>query len=404
MDLKTVIARQAEHCDSFYLYDENRILQDTGRLKRSFPQVEFLYSIKCNPNPHVVRSIFGQGFGADAASLGEVLLAGEAGLAREKVFFSAPGKTLSDLRAALPRAVVIADSLGELALLNQAAEEAGKPVSIGVRVNPDFSFSGGPGQSSKFGVDEEALYDFLGAASLPHLRITGLHVHLRSQELQAPALAAYYENMLALAERFQRACGCELEYVNMGSGMGIPFSPQDRPLDVEALSHAVGQRLDAFRKAHPRTKLLIEVGRYAAGKSGVYVTKVLDRKVSRGTTYLILKNTLNGFARPSVARMVCHFSQEADPAPWEPLFTCRDAFEIFTLKDEPPCEKVTLVGNLCTATDVIAENLDLPRLEPGDVLVLTNAGAYAAVMTPMQFASQQPPEELFLTAEGQLLK
>lgn len=399
-DLRPVIAREAERHDSFYLYDERRILEHTERLKRLFPQIDFLYSIKCNPNPHVVRSVFAQGFGADAASLGEVLLAGEAGLAKERIFFSAPGKTEDDLREALPRSVVIADSLGELELLDRLAGE--REISAGVRINPAFSFSGGPGLPSKFGVDEDQLFRFLEKTH--RVRLTGIHVHLRSQELHAPALAAYYENMLALAERVRSALGRELEYVNMGSGMGIQFSPKDEPLDVEALASTAGAGLDAFRRAHPGTKLIIEVGRYAVGKSGVYAAKVLDRKVSRGVTYLLLKNTLNGFARPSVAYMVGRFSPEADPAPWEPMFTCRDAFQILTLKDEPPCEEVTLAGNLCTATDVIAEGLPLPRLERGDVVVLTNAGAYAAVMTPMQFASQQRPAELFLTADGRVLE
>lgn len=402
MDFKTIIARQAERHDSFYLYDERRILEDTERLKRNFPQVDFLYSIKCNPHPQVLRSVFRQGFGADAASLGEVLLAQEAGLPKEQIYYSAPGKTSADIRGAMGKAVLIADSLGELGLLDQLAGEAG--LSVGVRVNPEFSFTGGPGLSSKFGVDEDQLFRFLRESPPAHLRIAGIHVHLRSQELHAPALAAYYENMLALAERVRQVLGYELEYVNMGSGMGIQFSPEDSPLDVEALSRAVTECLDAFRRAHPSTRLIIETGRYAVGKSGVYATKVLDRKVSRGVTYLILKNTLNGFARPSVAYMVRRFSQEAAPAPWEPMFTCKDAFGILTLKDEPPCEKVSLVGNLCTATDIVAEGLSLPRLDRGDAVVFTNAGAYAAVMTPMQFASLERPAELFLTAEGEIVE
>lgn len=404
MDLNTVIARQAEQHDSFYLYDENRIIQDMTRLKRNFPQVEFLYSVKCNPNPHVVRSVFGQGFGADAASLREVLLAREAGLPKEQIFYSAPGKTLSDLREALSQSVIIADSLGELKRLDQASGESGTDICAGVRLNPSFSFFGGEGQASKFGIDEEQFYDFLKESPLEHVSITGIHVHLRSQELQVSALAGYYENMLALAERVRQALGRELEYVNMGSGMGIQFSPKDQPLDVEALSRTVAERLDAFKEAHPRTKLLIESGRYAVGKSGVYVSKVLDRKVSRGVTYLILKNTLNGFSRPSLAQMVRRFSPEADPAPWEPLFTCRDAFAIQTLKDEPPCETVHLVGNLCTAADIAAEGVELPRLDCGDVVLFTNAGAYAAVITSMQFASLERPAELFLRADGRILR
>ena len=191
MDLKTVIAQQAERYDSFYLYDERCILEHTERLKRGFPQVEFLYSLKCNPDPHVIRSVFAQGFGADAASLGEVLLAEEAGLPKEEIFFSAPGKTPGELRTALSKSNIIADSLGELELLDRLSEELGTVTSVGVRISPSFSFSGGPGLPSKFGIDEDQLYRFLETSPLSHIEIAGIHVHLRSQELRAPALAAY---------------------------------------------------------------------------------------------------------------------------------------------------------------------------------------------------------------------
>ena len=140
---------------------------------------------------------------------------------------------------------------------------------------------------------------------------------------------------------------------------------------------------------------MIEVGRYAVGKSGIYVTKVMDRKVSCGKTYLILKNTLNGFIRPSLARLVCIYGGAA--APCEPLFTSEDAFEIRTLKEDgAEKETVTLVGNLCTAADVAAENVTMPRLDVGDVVIFTNAGNYGAVLSPAQFSSQARPAAGFL--------
>ena len=148
---------------------------------------------------------------------------------------------------------------------------------------------------------------------------------------------------------------------------------------------------------------MIEVGRYAVCKSGLYVTKVMDKKTSHGTTYLILKNTLNGFIRPSLAKLVEHYAVEETPASSEPLFTARDAFQFLTLKDEAPSETVTLVGNLCTATDVIAENIPMPHLECGDTVIITNAGGYAAVLSPLQFSSQERPAELFLTQSGEVI-
>ena len=397
--LKDGIAKYAEDFDSFYLYDESGIHAHMESLKSNFPNVDFLYSIKCNSNPHVLRSIFAAGFGADAASMGEVLLAEKAGLTKEDIFYSAPGKSREDIEAAVSRAVLIADSIDEIKRIEAAAERLGENVEIGIRLNPDFSFDGNAGRPSKFGIDEEQAIAFLKGSDLCRIKITGIHVHLKSQELEADVLASYYSKVLRLAEKFENLCG-GLKYVNMGSGMGISYSPQDTPLDVMRLAAAVESRLNTFRTRYPDTKIIIETGRYVVGKSGFYVTKVTDRKTSYGRTYLILKNTLNGFLRPSLAKLVAHYSGEASPDGSEPLFTSTDAFEFLTLKEDARLETVTLTGNLCTASDVVAEDLQMPHLVCGDSVIITNAGSYGAVLSPMQFSSQEKPIELFLNKNG----
>lgn len=400
--LKEAISCNADQWDSFYLYDERRILESIKHLRLHFPQVDFLYSIKCNSNPHVLRCIFSQGFGADAASVGEVLAANEAGVSATHIYYSAPGKSMKDIETAIDRSVLIADSIGEIQRIQEVANRLGKVVKIGIRVNPEFTFSGDGGQASKFGIDERQAIEFIRKNSCENIKITGIHVHLKSQELDDTILAAYYKRMLQLAERFERVCG-NLEYINMGSGMGIQYSPTDTPLNLSALGSAVQKKLDEFRGAHPDTKIIIEVGRYAVGKSGYYVTKVMDRKVSYGKTYLILKNTLNGFIRPSLAKLVEHYSSEKAPLGSEPLFTSTTAFEFLTLKEETPSETVTLVGNLCTSADVVAEDIMMPHLEYGDIVIITNAGSYAAVLSPNQFSTQEKPEELFLTQNGEVI-
>ena len=190
----------------------------------------------------------------------------------------------------------------------------------------------------------------------------------------------------------------------MGSGMGIPYALSDAPLDLPFLADCAAEMIGNFRRRFPRTRIIIEVGRYAVCKSGVYVTQVLDRKLSCGKTYLILKNTLNGFIRPSLAKLVEKFVRDSEPAAAEPLFTETDAFQLIPLREGEAPECVTLVGNLCTAADVIAENVMLPHLECGDSIVITNAGAYAAALSPVQFSSQEPPAELFLTVDGRFLE
>lgn len=399
---KTVIAEQAKHHDCFYLYDESIILRSIETMKQTFPQVTFLYSLKCNPNPHVIRSVFSQGYGADAASLGEVLLAKEAGLDKDRIYYSAPGKTIAELREGMKYAHLIADSLSEIERIDKLSEEQGIVTDIGVRINPAVAFYGGKALPAKYGVDEDQFFAFLKENNCKHIRITGIHAHLKSQVLDAAALANYQKNVLGLAERVEEACGRELAYVNLGSGVGIPFAAADAPMDMSVLQASAREHFDAFLAAHPNTKLFIETGRYTVGKSGVYVTKVIDKKVSCGVNYAILKNTFNGFVRPSMGVMVGKYHE--DPIAIEPMFTCKDAFQIIPLKDaDTPTEKVTLVGNLCTAADYIAEDIELPRLDFDDIIVITNAGAYAAVVTPMQFSTHTKPAELFLRTDGTVL-
>lgn len=399
-DIRGIIGKLKAESDNFYIYDECWIKKCVSRLQSCFPQIKFLYSIKCNNNRHVMRSVFDQGLGADAASVSEVHLATECGLPKDEIYYSAPGKTRKDIEEAFGKAIIIADSINEIKLIDSIARERGVIPEIGIRLNPAFSFYSEKGIPSKFGVDEAQAIEFIKSNQCHNVKICGIHVHLRSQELNPSVLERYYKKMIDLAERFIEICG-PLKYVNMGSGMGIQYSKANPTLNVSELAETVKCKLLKFKTAHPDTLLIIETGRYAVGECGMYVTTVLDRKVSQGKTFVILKNTLNGFARPSLERLVAHYSPEEKPAGCEPLYSYKNAFDFLTLNKEPgETERVTLVGNLCTFSDVVAEGIEMPRLEPGDTVIITNAGAYGAVLSPMQFSSQCKPEEFFVSTEG----
>ena len=316
----------AEKWDTFYLYDESGILKSLNALTSNFPQVDFLYSIKCNPNPHILRCIFEYGFGADAASAAEVALAYENGVPADNIYYSAPGKTAKDIESCIGKAVLIADSIDEIHRIQAAAAQRSEVVSIGMRINPSFTFSGAGGAPSKFGIDEAQALEFLQGNSLQHVKIAGIHIHVKSQELHEEVLAAYYKRVFEIAKKCAELCG-GLAFVNMGSGMGVPYSQTDAPLDLTELSAVAKESINEFQNSFPDTKLIIEVGRYAVCKSGIYVTKVADRKVSYGKTYLILQNTLNGFIRPSLARLIEHYAPKGDLPGTEPLFTSRQAFD-----------------------------------------------------------------------------
>ena len=395
---RSVLLEQLKHHNSFYLYEESVILDSIAQLKGNFPGAQFLYSMKTNPYNRVLDTVFAQGFGTDAASLGEVIASEEHGVPAELIYFSAPARTEADLRAAYGRCVLIADSLREVETIAKIGAEKGEIPEIGVRINPDFTFAADHGVPVKFGIDEEALWN----ADLSGVKLVGIHVHAKSQELSAEILANYYKNMFALIGRVQEKLGVSLRFVNFGSGLGIPFVKGDEPLDVEYLGRKFQEMRDACKAQWPDLQILIETGRYTVGRSGTYVMKVIDKKVSYGKTFLLLNNTLNGYSRPAVSLMAHGFT--ANPAPYEPLYMAIDEESYTVLSDNEDLETVTIGGCLCTSADIIAKDVSLPRMEIGDGLALANAGCYAAVMTPMQFAFLQPPAQLFLTCDGKVLK
>lgn len=398
-----LLLEQLEKHNSFYLYDEEGIANAAQQLKTDFPGVEFLYSIKANPAGRVLDALFAQGFGADASSLNEVLYAQERGVPKRRIYYSAPGKTRTGLRRAVGRCVVIADSFHELTMLEDVARELNEPLSVGLRLNPAFTFAGDGGVPGKFGVDEEEFFACINwLRTLDNVLINGIHVHAKSQELNPAALAGYYRRMFGLADRVETALGYPLDFANFGSGLGICWSEQDLPVDTAALGEVFSDLLAEYRIGHPKTKIYIETGRFVTGQNGIYVTKVIDKKVSRGKTFVLLYDTLNGFARPCLSRMIAGIDKTA--APCEPLYAGADTYTLRILNPRPETETVTLAGNLCTAADIVAQDIPLPRLEIGDGVVFSNAGCYSAVMTPMQFASLIPPAQLFLTAEGEVLE
>lgn len=387
-----------EH-NSFYIYDGSVIEKKIGEYKSSFPDVEILYSLKTNPNKRVRELIFSKGIGADAASINEVFYAVEAGVQKELIQFSAPGKTKDDLIKALDVATITADSLSEIKLINQIGIDNKKVYEIGVRINPNFTMTSDDCQPSKFGVDLDLFKEnWPMLSTLSNVKIVGLHIHAKSQVLDTDLLKKYHENVLDLAKELKCSLPLDLKFINLGSGIGLPYSSQDSPCDIKELGNSTALLINNLKSSLADVKVYIESGRYLVGEAGTYVTKVLDKKQSMGKNMIILANTLNGFIRPSMNQLVSNYASGPNLPMTEPLFTSLDSFPP-TVINQMPCEEreiVTLFGNLCTAIDVVAKDIELPKLEIGDLILYHQAGAYSAVVTPMEFSSQNKPVEIFL--------
>ncbi len=376
-----------------YVYDKKIIDEACEELKRELPGFDFLYSIKANPFEPVVRTIAGHGFGADAASWREVEESLACGIRPENIFFSAPGKTENDLRRAWDKCTIIADSLHEIQLLNGIAADKGITADIGLRVNPLFAMGGGNASPSKFGIDledTEALKNTLQAC--PNVRVTGMHVHLRSQVLDADMIAQYYRDVMRTAAELKNTCGTEMQFINFGSGIGTVYdSLKEKPVDLARLCEGTAELMKMNEALGAR--LLIETGRFVVCHAGTYYTPVVDKKTSHGVTWLIVPNGMNGFLRPAIASLISTVAH-GEPVPgMEPLFTNENEFEVRVLNDAEEKETVNVVGSLCTALDVIRNNITLNKAEIGDLIEITNAGSYAFPLSPQFFSSHTIPAQ-----------
>ena len=375
-----------------YLYEKDIIESNCKQLKSVIQDAEFLYSIKANPFLPVVKTISSQGIGADAASSNEVLLSEKAHIKPEMIYYSAPGKTEQDIVTAWNKCTFIADSFHELDLLEQKSAQEDKILEVGVRIHPNFPMFDGNIVSSKFGIDEDLLFDT--AWKYPHLIITGIHIHLQSQILDANILSRYYYNCYKLAEKINSLPHANIKFINFGSGIGIVYDEMnEKPLNIEEIGHTIGE-IAKKNKEGINTKLFLETGRFLTCNAGTYFTPIIDRKISRGKTYIVVQNALNGFLRPIMSELLKKATgQNFSISPQEPFFTSVNQCNFNIVGNTNETEVVDIVGTLCTALDVMAKDISLPKSKIGDILAVSNAGSYAFTLSPFAFSSHEPPKE-----------
>lgn len=387
----------------FYVYDMRAIRERALALRKVLGDTSLLYSIKCNPNKTILRHLADMGLGMDAASRGEVLLARETGLGAEQILYSAPGKSVEDLRATLGLCTIVADSWGELARLQNLCASFGVCACAGLRASPAISFGGGAfpdiGQAGpdKFGVDEESLAEHMDLVrGLTHVRVRGLHVHVRSQVLSASALAGAFAHVACMA-RALGDMGLELSFVNLGGGLGIAHGPHG-DLDLAELGEGLAKAVAPLRERALRVYL--ESGRYLVGEAGYFVTPILDIKESRGKTFVLAPGLLNHFLRASLAAFMQGLPlREGFAGPAEPLWSGPGIFTPRIIGKPVPGRVVTVCGTLCTANDVAARDVFLENVAVGNLLVFPRAGAYACSLSPHGFASHIPCAELVWPAD-----
>ena len=372
----------------FFAYDRQRVSNRIADLRRQLPeQIHVNYAIKANPMPAVIQHLAGLVDGFDVASAAEMQAALDTIMPPEHVSFAGPGKTQEELARAVAAGITVAlESENEMRVVATLAERQGRRPRVVVRVNPDFQLKaagmrmgGGPQQ---FGVDAERIPQMLGELGQMDLDFAGFHIFAGSQNLDAAFLCDVQRKTIELATSLAAHAPAEVLHLNMGGGFGIPYFPKDRPLDLARVGANLADLTPRIAAAFPRARVMIELGRYLVGEAGVYVTRVIDRKESRGQVFLVTDGGLHHHLAASG-----NFGQ---------VIRRNYPVAIGNRMEEPAAETVSIVGCLCTPLDLLADKVTLPRAEAGDLVVIFQSGAYGLTASPTDFLSHPRPPEILV--------
>ncbi|MES2758023.1 MAG: pyridoxal-dependent decarboxylase, exosortase A system-associated [Pseudomonadota bacterium] len=384
------LTRLAERVGStpFYAYDRAKLTERVALLRQYLPpEIHLHYAMKANPMPAVVQHMATLVDGIDIASGGEQRVALDTTMDPGLISFAGPGKSDSDLSCAIAAGVVLnMESSAEMERIALAGKRLGIVPKVAVRVNPDFELKssgmkmgGGPKQ---FGVDAEVVPAMLKRLGELELDFHGFHIYSGSQNLKAASIQEAHEKTFALAIRLAADAPRPLRTLNIGGGFGIPYFPGEGRLDLEAVGANLKLLLPDVLNALPGVQVQIELGRYLVAEAGVYVSRVIERKVSRGQVYLVTDGGLHHHLAASG-----NFGQ-----------VIRKNYPAVVGNRVAGGERETasVVGPLCTPLDLLADQMEMAKADVGDLVVVFQSGAYGLTASPAAFLSHPAAREVLV--------
>jgi diaminopimelate decarboxylase len=374
----------AEHGSPLFVYDPAIVAARVARFRSAFAGVDLHYAIKANPYPPLLARIAPLVEGFDVASAGELAKA-LVDKPAAAISFAGPGKRDGELAAAIRAGATInLESEGEAARALAIGERLGVTPRLAVRVNPDLELRGSGmrmgGRASPFGVDAERAAALARSVIDAGADWRGWHIYAGSQALDAGAVSEMQAATLALAARLSDEVGAAPPLVNLGGGFGVPYFAGDAPLDVEAVGATLGKALAGRADVLANSRFAIELGRWLVAECGVYLTTVIDRKESRGESFLVVDGGLH--------------HQLAASGNFGTVVRRNYPVAVAHRMGEAADDLVSVVGALCTPLDRLADRVLLPRAEPGDVIAIFLAGAYGLTASPTAFLGHPAPAEV----------
>ncbi len=376
----------------FYAYSGDAIEARINRLRSALgSDTEIFYSLKANPSLGICQLMANKGVGAELASIGELLLAKKAGFAPEMIIFAGPGKSMEELETSITMGIsaINAESAGEIERIAEIAARHGTVARVSLRVNPAAALKGAQmrmgGGPQQFGIDEEQVPGILDRFSgHPNLQFVGIHVYAGTQMTDAEAILANCRNTLEVGRAVSERIEQPLQELDFGGGFAVPYFENSPEFDLDLFAAGYRELIKEAKgeTAFAGTRFIIELGRYLVAEAGVYVTRVVDVKWSRGKKYIVTDGGMNHHITATG-----NFGQ-----------VFRKSYPIAALTHlhgdmEDPA---AVVGPCCTPLDILGQNLELPAVETGDLIGVFYSGAYGYSASSLAFLSHPTPAEVMV--------
>ena len=373
-----------------YVYSKDVIAKKLEQLRATLPaSIKIHYSIKANPFPDLVNYIKDHVDGLEVSSLAEMHTALATGITSTNICLTGPGKSYEELEIAVKNKIVVsAESILELHRLDEIGIERMRKPNILIRINPTFTQKRAgmkmASGSSQFGIDAEQVPELLNWIQNSCIDLHGFHVYSGSQILDAEAINYSQTKTFKLANELASICKQSIKTINIGGGFGIPYFSKHTPLDLNSVANNLATLIPSLGNGNYEqpTNPIVELGRYIVGESGIYLSQIIDKKISRGKTYLVVNGGMHHHLAASG-----NLGQKN-----------RKNFPIFIANkiNSPTKEFVNIVGKLCTPLDILGDNVEVSKAEVGDYIAILQSGAYGYSASPLNFLSHENPTEILI--------
>ena len=371
----------------FHIYDEKAIRENAKRFYKAFSWVpggfKNYFAVKALPNPYIMKILKEEGMGADCSSLPELILSEKTGIKGENIMFTSNDTPAQEYKKAKELGAII--NLDDITHIPFLEKTAGLPELICFRYNPGPLKEGnkiiGNPEEAKYGFMRQQLIDGYKIVKDKGVKRFGLHTMVASNELNPDYFIETAEILFDLVAEISEKVGIRFEFVNLGGGIGTPYKPEQKEVDLEYVSEGIRKAYDKKIKAKSLDplRIVMECGRMPTGPYGYLVTKAIHKKETY-KNYIGLDACMANLMRPALYGAYHHITNMSNP-------------------DGKKDYVYDITGSLCENNDKFAINREMPETKPGDIIVIHNTGAHGYAMG-FNYNGKLRSAELLLAPDG----